>query len=214
MHIVCPHCTTSYAINPATLGAGRAHRPLFPLQARSGWRGRRTRSEWPSPAAASPGATSPPAPMLRRRMGGDGRRRTTTRTPVVDSPSISADWPAEGDDAGRLAGDGRGGRRRPCRRRRRRPEPAPLPPALVPACSGCPPCPGSLHAGASAPADHLRRDGRADHRAVGLAQRRGAPAAADRAVLQDGRAGREPARPGLQGHQDHQRDRGRQAGAW
>ena len=22
MHIVCPHCTTSYAINPATLGAG------------------------------------------------------------------------------------------------------------------------------------------------------------------------------------------------
>ena len=24
MHIVCPHCTTSYAINPATLGAGAA----------------------------------------------------------------------------------------------------------------------------------------------------------------------------------------------
>ena len=22
MHIVCPHCTTSYAIDPATLGAG------------------------------------------------------------------------------------------------------------------------------------------------------------------------------------------------
>ena len=22
MHIICPHCTTSYAINPATLGAG------------------------------------------------------------------------------------------------------------------------------------------------------------------------------------------------
>ncbi|MGL1166894.1 MJ0042-type zinc finger domain-containing protein, partial [Vibrio parahaemolyticus] len=27
MHIVCPHCTTSYAINPATLGeAGRTVR--------------------------------------------------------------------------------------------------------------------------------------------------------------------------------------------
>jgi predicted Zn finger-like uncharacterized protein len=90
MHIVCPHCTTSYAINPATLGeAGRSVRCA------------RCKEVW----LARPEDAIEPVPALAE--GGHARERdiasewgTTAedegQTPVVESPSIAGDW-SEGD---------------------------------------------------------------------------------------------------------------------
>ena len=93
MHIVCPHCTTSYAINPATLGeAGRTVRCS------------RCREVWLARPEDAIGAT---APTLAYEAAGSnlaaeweamGREEADT-TPMVDSPSISADLPADGDAA-------------------------------------------------------------------------------------------------------------------
>lgn len=93
MHIVCPHCTTSYAINPATLGeAGRTVRCS------------RCREVWLARPEDAIGAT---APTLAYESAGSnladeweamGREEADT-TPVVESPSISADLPADGEAA-------------------------------------------------------------------------------------------------------------------
>ena len=89
MHIVCPHCTTSYAINPATLGeAGRTVRCS------------RCREVWLARPEGAIGAT---APTLAYEAAGSnlaaewdamGREEADT-TPMVESPSISADLPTE-----------------------------------------------------------------------------------------------------------------------
>ncbi|MGY3693247.1 putative Zn finger-like uncharacterized protein [Bradyrhizobium sp. USDA 3240] len=89
MHIVCPHCTTSYAINPATLGeAGRTVRCS------------RCREVWLARPEDAIGAT---APTLAYEAAGSnlaaewdamGREEADT-TPMVESPSISADLPTE-----------------------------------------------------------------------------------------------------------------------
>src|ERR1051325_9589022 len=94
MHIVCPHCTTSYAINPAALGtAGRIVRCS------------RCKQTWP----ASPGdvvemAAAAPAMAEAGRMSTDdaaaewdamAREEEAQDTPTVESPSISAGWPSE-----------------------------------------------------------------------------------------------------------------------
>ena len=92
MHIVCPHCTTSYAINPATLGeAGRTVRCS------------RCREVWLARPEDAIGAT---APTLAYQSAGSDLaaewdamgREEADETPVVESPSISADLP-EGSDA-------------------------------------------------------------------------------------------------------------------
>ncbi|TWB90650.1 putative Zn finger-like uncharacterized protein [Bradyrhizobium macuxiense] len=93
MHIVCPHCTTSYAINPATLGeAGRTVRCS------------RCREVWLARPEDAIGAT---APTLAYEAAGSNLaaeweamgREEADETPVVESPSISADLPEEGDAA-------------------------------------------------------------------------------------------------------------------
>jgi predicted Zn finger-like uncharacterized protein len=101
MHIICPHCTTSYAIDPATLGAaGRTVRcsrckevwlarpedavltqALVPLMADGGDR---------APGSAAPAGHDD-------RAGIDHGHDHDHETPVVESPSISAAWPAEGE---------------------------------------------------------------------------------------------------------------------
>jgi predicted Zn finger-like uncharacterized protein len=100
MHIVCPHCTTSYAINPATLGpAGRTVRCS---RCKETWLARSEDAiematampaAMPNPAQPAPPAENDPAAewkaLAREEEGQD--------TPVVDSPSISAGWPAEGE---------------------------------------------------------------------------------------------------------------------
>jgi predicted Zn finger-like uncharacterized protein len=95
MHIVCPHCTTSYAIDLATLGvSGRTVRCS------------RCKEVWLAqpedaielaaavPAAAAAGGDDAAAEWERMANEEAGQ---DADTPVVDSPSISADWPA--DDA-------------------------------------------------------------------------------------------------------------------
>src|ERR1700759_3445404 len=96
MHIVCPHCTTSYAIDLATLGAGG--RTVRCSRCKEGWLARPedARDLTPKVAAMAEadeqagGDTAPQwAGHARRKDDRDG-----ADTPVVDSPSISADLPA------------------------------------------------------------------------------------------------------------------------
>ncbi|WP_426439859.1 MJ0042-type zinc finger domain-containing protein [Bradyrhizobium genosp. P] len=94
MHIVCPHCTTSYAINLATLGdAGRTVRCS---RCKEVWLARpedAVDAAMPAMAAAGQSAGSDAAAEWEAM----ARQEDAGETPVVDSPSISSDWP-EGKD--------------------------------------------------------------------------------------------------------------------
>jgi predicted Zn finger-like uncharacterized protein len=96
MHIVCPHCTTSYAIKLETLGpAGRTVRCS---RCKEVWLARPEdavdlAAPMPAMAAASQSAASDAAAEWEAM----ARQEEDERAPVVDSPSISADWPT--DDA-------------------------------------------------------------------------------------------------------------------
>jgi predicted Zn finger-like uncharacterized protein len=99
MHIICPHCTTTYAIELSTLGvAGRTVRcsrckevwlarpedavithALVPSMADGGDRARNS--------AVTPGRNDPAGSEFQQDHA----------TPVVESPSISAEWPADGE---------------------------------------------------------------------------------------------------------------------
>jgi predicted Zn finger-like uncharacterized protein len=96
MHIVCPHCTTSYAINPAALGA--AGRTVRCSRCKEVWLAR--------PEDALEEAAAPVSAMAEDNQSAAtsdaaaeweamARQEEAQETPVVDSPSISADWPAE-----------------------------------------------------------------------------------------------------------------------
>ena len=94
MHIVCPHCTTSYAIDPATLGV--AGRNVRCSRCKEVWLARPEDAvETLAPARAMASASSAEADAAAEWEAmaneDDGQQ-----TPVVDSPSISADWP-DGD---------------------------------------------------------------------------------------------------------------------
>jgi predicted Zn finger-like uncharacterized protein len=97
MHIICPHCTTSYAVNPATLGA--AGRTVRCSRCKEVWLARpedAVEAVAPAMAAASRPSGDDDAAAeweaLAREEDSEARD-----TPVVDSPSISGDWPADGD---------------------------------------------------------------------------------------------------------------------
>jgi len=93
MHIICPHCRTSYAINLASLGAGRTIRCS---DCQEVWLARPEDTiETTAPAVADRSAAPANA--------GDNRspyvRGSASRqTPIAHSP-IAGDWPAEGDAA-------------------------------------------------------------------------------------------------------------------
>jgi predicted Zn finger-like uncharacterized protein len=95
MHIVCPHCTTSYAIDPATLGA--AGRNVRCSRCKEVWLARpEDATEMASASSAMAGAgqaanTDAASEWEAMAREDDGAGQDT---PVVDSPSISADWPA------------------------------------------------------------------------------------------------------------------------
>lgn len=102
MHIICPHCTTSYAINPGTLGS--SGRTVRCSRCKETWLARPEDAVEMAEAMPNASQSAPPAPrsaedeweaMAREDEGQD--------TPVVDSPSISTGWPAEGENT--LAGD-------------------------------------------------------------------------------------------------------------
>jgi predicted Zn finger-like uncharacterized protein len=103
MHIVCPHCTTSYAINLATLGA--AGRTVRCARCKEVWLARpedaiEVAAAVSAMAEASQSASEADAAA---EWGALARQDEGEQPPVVDSPSISADWPAEGEGA--RAGD-------------------------------------------------------------------------------------------------------------
>ena len=100
MHIVCPHCTTSYAINPSTLGpAGRTVRCS---RCKETWL---ARPEDAMEMAAAMPATMPVSAQSAPPAANDAAAEWEALAseeegqdaPVVESPSISAGWPAEGE---------------------------------------------------------------------------------------------------------------------
>ena len=95
MHIVCPHCTTSYAIDLATLGG--AGRTVRCSRCKEIWLARPEDAIEVAavvPAMAAAGDQQDAADEWER-LAAEGDTETQD-TPVVDSPSISADWPAGG----------------------------------------------------------------------------------------------------------------------
>ena len=98
MHIVCPHCTTSYAINPSTLGA--SGRTVRCSRCKETWLARP--EDAIEMAAAVPAmAVSGQAAESDAAAQWDAMAREESDTgqdaPEVDSPSISADMPADSD---------------------------------------------------------------------------------------------------------------------
>jgi predicted Zn finger-like uncharacterized protein len=89
MHIVCPNCTTSFAINPAALGAeGRTVRCS---RCKLTWLARPDDMlETVAPAMASAAGRRDVAAEWNAVAREDGH------IPVVESPPVSADWPSHG----------------------------------------------------------------------------------------------------------------------
>lgn len=105
MHIVCPHCTTSYAINPSTLGA--SGRTVRCSRCKETWLARpedAVEMAAAVPALASSRQTTEDDAaaewdaMAREESGRDTAQDTGDDAPEVDSPSISADLPTDGGD--------------------------------------------------------------------------------------------------------------------
>lgn len=98
MHIVCPHCTTSYALDPATLGA--AGRTVRCSRCKEVWLARpedATEVLVPAPAMAAAGRQTGSDDIAAEWDALAREDGWTQDTPLVDSPSITADWPANGD---------------------------------------------------------------------------------------------------------------------
>jgi predicted Zn finger-like uncharacterized protein len=106
MHIICPHCTTSYAIDLATLGV--AGRTVRCSRCKEVWLARPedaidaaasvvAMAEAGEPSAAQASA----APWDARAAAGNSQEQGI---PVVESPSISSDWPASADAAPQATG--------------------------------------------------------------------------------------------------------------
>ena len=101
MHIVCPHCTTSYAIKLETLG--EAGRTVRCSRCKEVWLARP--EDAVEPVAAEPVMAEAGAPAERRATdpAAQWNRVEADETPVIDSPSIAGDFP--GDRAGNAAAD-------------------------------------------------------------------------------------------------------------
>jgi predicted Zn finger-like uncharacterized protein len=100
MHIICPHCTTSYAINPATLGSGG--RTVRCSRCKETWLARpedavEMAAAVPDAMTASAPSGQPAASDATAEWDAMAQEEAGQDTPVVDSPSISAGWPAEGE---------------------------------------------------------------------------------------------------------------------
>ena len=92
MHIICPHCTTSYAINPATLGAGG--RTVRCSRCKEVWLARPEDAIEPAPAVAALADASHRGSEADAAAEWEALARD--EAPVVDSPPITGDWPTGG----------------------------------------------------------------------------------------------------------------------
>jgi predicted Zn finger-like uncharacterized protein len=104
MHIVCPHCTTSFAIKPGTLGA--AGRKVRCSRCKEVWLARSEDAveiapAMPVMAEANQGGGNAEADAAAEweALAREEEAKNTQDTPVIDSPSISAGWPAEDEGA-------------------------------------------------------------------------------------------------------------------
>jgi predicted Zn finger-like uncharacterized protein len=98
MHIVCPHCTTSYAINPATLGA--AGRTVRCSRCKKVWLARLEDAVQPAarePEMAEAGGSR--EDELAAQWDAAGQDEAGGQAPVVDSPPIAGDWQDEAEEA-------------------------------------------------------------------------------------------------------------------
>jgi len=98
MHIVCPHCTTSYAIKLETLGV--AGRTVRCSRCKEVWLARledAIDAMATVPAMAGPSGSAPPVNAVPE-WEAMAHHEEARQPPVVDSPSISADWPAEDEE--------------------------------------------------------------------------------------------------------------------
>lgn len=99
MHIVCPNCTTSYAVNPATFGdAGRTVRCA---RCKEVWLARPedlSRAETRIPAMAAKAVSEPDPNEDMSAWGVTEDDAAAPNVPVVESPSISADWPTDANN--------------------------------------------------------------------------------------------------------------------
>jgi predicted Zn finger-like uncharacterized protein len=99
MHIICPHCTTTYGINLSTLGpAGRTVRCS---RCKEVWLARPEDAvslQALAPAMAEGDDPAPnPASAAGRNDPAGGEIEQDHHTPVVESPSISAEWPTDSE---------------------------------------------------------------------------------------------------------------------
>jgi len=107
MHIVCPHCTTSYAIDLAALGtAGRSVRCS---RCKETWLARPedvVKAANPM-VAAEAGQQAGDADDAAAEWEASPREDSDLEqdAPVVDSPSITADWPEASDHGSETDGD-------------------------------------------------------------------------------------------------------------
>jgi predicted Zn finger-like uncharacterized protein len=100
MHIVCPHCTTSFAIKLATLGA--AGRNVRCARCKEIWLARPEDAVEMAPAVpamAEAGGNAEADAAAEWEALAREEEAQNQDTPVVDSPPISADWPADGEGA-------------------------------------------------------------------------------------------------------------------
>jgi predicted Zn finger-like uncharacterized protein len=94
VHIVCPHCTTSYAIDMATLGA--AGRTVRCSRCKEVWLARPEDAVEIAPIAPAMAATAQSGRQVDTGAWDTQMDERTSQTPMVDSPSIAADWQDEG----------------------------------------------------------------------------------------------------------------------
>jgi predicted Zn finger-like uncharacterized protein len=99
MHIICPHCTTTYAIDLSTLGV--AGRTVRCSRCKEVWLARPEdaviiQALVPSMADGG-GQAQNPAMAAGRNDPAGSEFEQDHETPVVESPSISAEWPADGE---------------------------------------------------------------------------------------------------------------------
>jgi predicted Zn finger-like uncharacterized protein len=101
MHIICPHCTTSYAIDLATLGV--AGRTVRCSRCKEVWLARpedavAVVASVPAAAEAGPADGDRDAAAEWEALAREDDRQGRDM-PVIESPSISADWSADGASA-------------------------------------------------------------------------------------------------------------------
>jgi predicted Zn finger-like uncharacterized protein len=94
MHIICPHCTTFYGIDSSALG--KEGRTVRCSRCKEVWLARSDDMAW-SEHALMPMSTLA-GTAAESNMTAQLEASARDEVPVVDSPSISGEWPAAKDD--------------------------------------------------------------------------------------------------------------------